>query len=567
MMNTERYVLTVYIYGAVQPGTIYNSQAVSQLRCHLKAVLLQETSAAQAEYQRKALWSELDNDGWTAADKVAHFIQALEFRPDLPHFIDRLATALLEAQRQYQGAQPPVGTPPRLAAASDIDAPAAPAGPPSLSARPSVPPERFRDLLLHYSVLRGIFAHPLQRPLSLVPGLTARPWWDQSMPVFSWLDQLLRPDNIALMQRELRSAMGNDDSNGDDDDDDDGSNAELQREGVHHGVWAEVHLVRAGRQDSGAAERYPGTVRLLRESGVEYINARLSVLRGPTHISPHCGVSNAKLRVHVGLRIPSLPPPSPSPPPGDRPSGSSLPTTAAPPTPPTTSCTRSAMRVGGTVRRWREGGALIFDDSFEHEVWWRSSSGGGGGGDDDDDDDDPPCGDERVVLILDVFHPELSEAARQEIRAQLSVQQHSSTARRDPPPPPPPPSSTLPPAEYLSLPGGYRVGDRVHFLRPAVGAGQSARGLLLASLKQASAGEGPEVDSNRDELKALLALAPWVSVLEYLVPDPGRVMVTIAPPRISGVVWPYACTTPPRPALLPDAQREPTVETVRDRDR
>ena len=40
---------------------------------------------------------------------------------------------------------------------------------------------------------------------------------------------------------------------------------------------------------------------------MEIINARLSVLRGPAHITPHCGMSNAKLRAHIGLRVASEP--------------------------------------------------------------------------------------------------------------------------------------------------------------------------------------------------------------------------------------------------------------------
>jgi len=39
--------------------------------------------------------------------------------------------------------------------------------------------------------------------------------------------------------------------------------------------------------------RFPRTLRLLRSSGAEFLNARLSVLRPGTHITPHCGESSA----------------------------------------------------------------------------------------------------------------------------------------------------------------------------------------------------------------------------------------------------------------------------------
>ena len=66
-------------------------------------------------------------------------------------------------------------------------------------------------------------------------------------------------------------------------------------------------------------------------------------------------MSNAKLRVHIGLHVPQ-----------DSSGGRLV----------------SGMRVGTEMRQWEEGRAIVFDDSFEHEVWWRD-----GGGDDDDGDD------------------------------------------------------------------------------------------------------------------------------------------------------------------------------------
>ena len=92
---------------------------------------------------------------------------------------------------------------------------------------------------------------------------------------------------------------------------------EAQIEGVHlGGGWGEVHLIRAGRlSESGTpprdcpsthprnfrrerivwagSARFPRTLRLLRSSGAEFLNARLSVLRPGTHITPHCGESSA----------------------------------------------------------------------------------------------------------------------------------------------------------------------------------------------------------------------------------------------------------------------------------
>lgn len=83
-----------------------------------------------------------------------------------------------------------------------------------------------------------------------------------------------------------------------------------------------------------------------------------------THITPHCGVSNGKLRVHIGVHVPyyqrdrndsnfSLASPLSC---GDVEGAAQLRACAC------------GIRVGGEVRQWHEGEAMIFDDSFEHEV-------------------------------------------------------------------------------------------------------------------------------------------------------------------------------------------------------
>lgn len=49
-----------------------------------------------------------------------------------------------------------------------------------------------------------------------------------------------------------------------------------------------------------------------------------------------------------------------------------------------------------TYRSWENGKFLLFDDSFEHEVWHNGT-------------------DVRVVLIIDVWHPELTEEERKSL--------------------------------------------------------------------------------------------------------------------------------------------------------
>ena len=57
-------------------------------------------------------------------------------------------------------------------------------------------------------------------------------------------------------------------------------------------------------------------------------------MSGRSRLKPHCGPTNARLRVHVGLSVPE----------------------------------GAGLRVGNETRAWIVGGAIAFDDSFEHEV-------------------------------------------------------------------------------------------------------------------------------------------------------------------------------------------------------
>jgi len=92
-----------------------------------------------------------------------------------------------------------------------------------------------------------------------------------------------------------------------------------------------------------------------------------SVLRAGARIAPHNGMFNTRLICHLPLMVP----------PGCR------------------------FRVGNEVREWEEGKLLIFDDTIEHEAW-------------NDSDED------RIVLIFDIWRPELSEQERFELTALFS---------------------------------------------------------------------------------------------------------------------------------------------------
>jgi aspartyl/asparaginyl beta-hydroxylase (cupin superfamily) len=60
------------------------------------------------------------------------------------------------------------------------------------------------------------------------------------------------------------------------------------------------------------------------------------------------------------------------------------------------------FRVGAETRSWRRGEAFVFDDTIEHEAA-------------------NPSADLRVVLIFDVWHPDLSGAEREAVRGMMAA--------------------------------------------------------------------------------------------------------------------------------------------------
>jgi aspartate beta-hydroxylase len=69
------------------------------------------------------------------------------------------------------------------------------------------------------------------------------------------------------------------------------------------------------------------------------------------------------------------------------------------------------ITVAGETMRWEVGKALVFDDAYEHEVW-------------NDGDDD------RVVLLLDTWHPDLTDDEIQAIRAMFAEVEEMRNDRR-----------------------------------------------------------------------------------------------------------------------------------------
>lgn len=191
------------------------------------------------------------------------------------------------------------------------------------------------------------YAHPLQRPEFYIPGLRTQAWYDAKE--FPWLEALERAHaRITAECTELAK-----------------SGALEKRPEGRGGRWATSHLYFLGAKSEDLCARCPETCRLIEEipgattAGLVYFAS----LAPGTHLEPHCGPTNARLRCHLGVRIPE-------------------------------GC---SIRVGAETRQWMEGKCVVFDDSFEHEVWHVGTK-------------------VRLVLVLDIWHPDLTAEETQVIR-------------------------------------------------------------------------------------------------------------------------------------------------------
>jgi hypothetical protein len=140
------------------------------------------------------------------------------------------------------------------------------------------------------------------------------------------------------------------------------------------GSWDVYMLYEQGRKNERNCARVPTIENVLerhdcvrKSGGLIY----LSRLAPGTEIAPHNGPVNYRVRLHFALSIPE----------GD-----------------------CGMRVGPIATKWVEGQCLVFSDFWEHEVWNRTSQS-------------------RIVLLVDMWHPDLSEA---ECRALEAIQTHAT---------------------------------------------------------------------------------------------------------------------------------------------
>jgi aspartyl/asparaginyl beta-hydroxylase (cupin superfamily) len=146
---------------------------------------------------------------------------------------------------------------------------------------------------------------------------------------------------------------------------------------VDNDDWGAYYLWHYGDKNAEAEELCPTAFKVLEAAPQPDIPgqapiALYSKLQAKTHIPPHNGMVNTRLICHLPLIVPE-------------------------------NC--GAIRVGNEERPWVEGELLIFDDSMQHEAWNNSES-------------------ERVVLLFDIWRPELTEEERALVTSVLTAARH-----------------------------------------------------------------------------------------------------------------------------------------------
>jgi len=134
-------------------------------------------------------------------------------------------------------------------------------------------------------------------------------------------------------------------------------------------AWSTLYLWENGAPVEKNVARFPKTFAALQQAPLAHIGVRapsilFSMLKAGAKIAAHNGMINTRLICHLPLIVPPA----------------------------------CGFRCGNEVREWEEGKLLIFDDTIEHEAW-------------NDSDQD------RIILIFDVWRPELTEDERRAVTA------------------------------------------------------------------------------------------------------------------------------------------------------
>jgi aspartyl/asparaginyl beta-hydroxylase (cupin superfamily) len=136
---------------------------------------------------------------------------------------------------------------------------------------------------------------------------------------------------------------------------------------VENDDWGAFYLWKDGERIEENCARCPVTAAAFDNIPFDHLPGKapmvlFSLLKPGAHIPPHTGLINTRLICHLPILVPGP----------------------------------AWLRVGSETRHWQEGKLVMFDDSIEHEAMNEADQ-------------------TRVVLLFDVWRPELSQQEREEV--------------------------------------------------------------------------------------------------------------------------------------------------------
>lgn len=194
------------------------------------------------------------------------------------------------------------------------------------------------------SKLPKVHPHSMQYPENYYQDMKASAWHIPHS--YDWVKKLedgftdIRDEALSIFSNDLMSAHP--------------QNNELAKDGN----WKTFFFYKNGVSFNDNLKACPKTAAIINEiTGTERAGrVYFSAMTPGTHVEPHCGPHNYKLRCHLGLVTSPL----------------------------------ATIRVENVTKSWEDGKCIVFDDSFEHEVWNKSNI-------------------TRIVLIVDVWNPVLTK--------------------------------------------------------------------------------------------------------------------------------------------------------------
>lgn len=208
----------------------------------------------------------------------------------------------------------------------------------------------------HEGAEKKVFISAEQRSMyNAESKLRAQPWWtpketgyEKDIKLLEYHWKTIRDEALAILDKDKNEFP-------------------LETENlVDKGDWRQFDLYSQGNKKKKHCAKTPKTCGIIEKMKSAVSNKRgqikFSIMQPGTHIWPHTGPTNCRLRMHLGLIIPK----------------------------------DVFIRVGSETKTWKNGKVIIIDDSFDHEVWHNGTKS-------------------RLIFIIDFWHPDLPQWERDQL--------------------------------------------------------------------------------------------------------------------------------------------------------